>query len=225
MKITHISDTHGTYNFTIPTDSDIVIHSGDFLPDYKFRNKCRDLSVVDFQKQWIHSKAKKIKGSFKDKYFLFCSGNHDFVDGYEVEEILRNYDINAYCIDNQVLKIFDFKFYGFPYIPYIYGNWNYECSNDVLRNKTLEMVNRIKGQKIDVLVCHCPPYQILDSVIDMVENVGNLHLKNHFEYNLPIEDRPKWIMCGHIHCSNGIHTEWICNVSNAATTVHNIIIL
>lgn len=220
MLIQHISDTHGKL-LTINSNCDIVVHSGDFLPDMNSRFNNRDLTIENFQSQWLHSVSKKLKGALRNKPFLFCGGNHDFLHGNEIEKILKAYDIDAYCLNDKIIEINNVKFYGFPYIPYIFGNFNYEADAETLRNKTLNMCKDINNKYLDVLVCHAPPYRILDKAQDGV-NYGNPYLINHFENTLNAHDRPKWIMCGHIHSSNGINTEWICNVSNAATVSHNI---
>ena len=110
MIISHISDTHGK-DFPLTGKYDIVVHSGDLLPDNNSRFKNRELSTIDFQSQWLHNKARKIKGELKSKPFLFINGNHDFVDGVNIEKILRAYDIDAYCLNDKIVEIDNFKFY------------------------------------------------------------------------------------------------------------------
>src|SRR5690606_18255327 len=96
-------------------------------------------------------------GQLNNKPLFFISGNHDFIPHDKMETILRNHDIEAYSLDNKLIKYNDFKFYGFPYIPYICGDWNNELNTDQMRSKADQMVSDIKNQDIDILVTHSPP--------------------------------------------------------------------
>jgi Icc-related predicted phosphoesterase len=172
MKIQHISDTHGS----IPIlEGDIVIHSGDMYP-----NICNN---EEKQKNWFN-------GVKIDRPFFFCHGNHDY---YMPENVID--------ITNKQVEYKGISIYGFPYVPYIDGDWNYELSISEMKEAVREI------PKVDILVSHAPI--ILD------KGMGNNILLNHLFYN---DLMPKYFLCGHIHEGAGITEFKDTLISNAACT-------
>jgi hypothetical protein len=57
--------------------------------------------------------------------FLFVLGNHDFISPEHVETQLCANEIKAINLTNKLVNFEGDKFYGFPYVPYINGNFNY----------------------------------------------------------------------------------------------------
>lgn len=245
MKICHSSDLHGCQykipvlnsDFTtsdqkisifpkIKEDFDIFVMSGDFLPNKIWgpNKKKADLKIEKkYQEYWVETNAKGIKEMIKDKPFLFSSGNHDFINPCE---ILIKHGVNAIDLDNKVVDFMGYTFYGFPYIPAMDQNWNFERDSQEMRNEVINMIDRLKTAKkfdsLDILVAHCPLYGILDRVY--AENIGNTHMNTFLEYQLP--KLPKAYFCGHDHQCGGNYAYFSRGteadtmfISNAATKI------
>lgn len=219
MRLLHISDSHSKF-LEIKGNFDMVVHSGDFFPDNKLYKSTIEPDHI-FQIKWLNHNLKNLKKQINNKPYLFTLGNHDFVKAEIVENFLRNNGVDAYSLEDKIVKVNDFTFYGFPYIPYICGTFNYERDHDSMRKEVINLTKNIKGQQIDFLVAHAPLHGILDKTYDG-RHIGNNILLDYLTYKVDKSDLPKWYLCGHVHDSYGISTEHFINVSNAATT-HNII--
>jgi len=191
---------------------DIIVHSGDFLPTKGRRmgERIRPVAEIRVQERWLRKKKEEIRVWSRGKRILFCRGNHDFV---RPEAWLRE-EIDFVNITDKLHEEGGISFYGFPYIPYDDGEWVGELRDPLL----LEEVRKIP--KVNVLVAHCPPHGILD----MEEGVrwGNKPLLDEFEKVRP-QDRPRVILCGHVHDSCGV-TRWgpiyVINSATTARLVH-----
>jgi Icc-related predicted phosphoesterase len=192
LKILHTSDTHGSFPDMIG-DFDLIVHSGDLLVNQKPRMK---LGEALFQRDWIRENGDKFKQWIGNKPFLFCAGNHDYMDPCSE---LRDLGINAIDTTNKLVEVDGVKFYGFPYVPYI-GFWNWEAPNQMMRQKIREMVEIIEDNKIDVLIAHCPPYGILDKNTEGT-NIGNVAMTNAL---IDLNHLPKAYLCGHCHNKQNI---------------------
>lgn len=213
MRVAHISDTHGTFP-EIPEDVDLIVHSGDFLP-----NKTRGLRDIEpkYQRNWLGHKKEQLRAWIGKRKFVICKGNHDFFG--PLGQALRNFGIDAYDITNSWLELDGLTFYGFPYIPYIIGEWNYEAVYVDMVKKVQEFHREIVEKKgmPKILVAHSPLAGFFDT-IDFRE-VGNAALSRYFMYDVP--DRlPEWFMCGHIHYRGGIDVWNGMKISQAACRIH-----
>jgi Icc-related predicted phosphoesterase len=213
MKIIHISDCHGWLP-ELP-EGDIIISSGDFLP-----NKNRTIGYPDvepeFQRDWIRRHLDSLNEWLGGRPFLFCSGNHDFIDP-TIE--LKQHGIKAICLDNVLVEFRGLQFYGFPYVPPI-GFWNWEANDNEMAQHLDRIATILKtaNQKLDILVAHCPPGGILDEHVGL--NKGNNILTNYLYMNII---KPKYLLFGHIHSQGGkVETFNDIVVSNAATKVNII---
>lgn len=203
MRILHISDWHGNFHL-VPeiisrmNEYDIVIASGDMIPDARgglLFSENAQRNQID-QPRWCVGNKQYFDLFVGDKPFFYCNGNHDFVS-------VASY-LGAIDITNKLVSIDGFSMYGFPYINYINGTWNYECG----LNQMSERVKEIPD--CDILVCHAPFAGILDN------KLGNASLANLFAYGE--KPLPKVVLSGHIHESNGVVVEDGVIFSNAATT-------
>lgn len=232
MKILHFSDSNG-FRYrqesgevislfpTIKEEFDIVVCSGDFYPNLHWgSNRKKELvkQEIEYQNKWFISQLKPFKEFIQNKPFLWSSGNHDWA---EPVSILNQNGIEAYDLDNKVIEFAGLSWAGFPYIPLINNNWNFEKDSNEMRQEVQKFLDRLKAankfDSLDVLVCHCPPNGILDNDEGRGGHLGNSHMANALNYQFT--NRPKLYLCGHVHEQAGkieMLDEMI--VSNAATT-------
>lgn len=205
LRILHISDTHGL----LPEpqgDFDVVVHSGDFLPNYSAG--IRHLEVCT-QKNWLEDNAPRFSPHYWTKPFLVCPGNHDYID---VVPTLRGLGIDARSINECIDTIDGVTFLGFPWTPEFCG-WNWMCGREDMARRLKLVENFLNGT--DVLVTHGPSYGILDRNRDG-DRCGCPELRRVLQ---DTKHPPKLHLHGHIHESAGLLT--LPNgitVSNAACT-------
>lgn len=218
LKLKHCSDNHGFFKLD-NTPFDFVVNSGDFCPNSNTlrRGKWKEESI--YQLNWIKNNIDHLKAFLQGKDLLFIPGNHDFLDPNDMAELLNNNGITAINLENKITKYKDLTFYGFSYIPRISGAWNYEKTSAEMHSEVNKLSEILNENIIDILVCHSPPYGILDKMWNG-QSVGNLALINAINYK--INNLPKYILFGHIHEANGILVKDNVVYSNAATTNHII---
>ncbi len=209
FRITHISDTHGMIP-EIPPNSLAVIHSGDIMP-----NRSRGLVEEErrYQQNWLHHHRKQFRQKLGDRLFLFIRGNHDFLETTLMEQILQEAGINAHCLEDKISSHLGLSFYGFPYIPFIAGEWNFEK----MAPEMSDLVSAIP--EVDILVAHCPPFGLMADVQEG-KGGGNTILLNFLDYQCA--RLPRYLLCGHFHESRGIcfYGDSRMVISNAATVQH-----
>ncbi len=202
MRILHFSDNHGSVPFDASEAqvADVVVCSGDMMPNGKLRADPGWNRMM--QPEWITKNIRWFKALGRP--FLFCSGNHDFIDP---TPILRDAGVDAIDITNRLVTVGGYSFYGFPYIPYIQGEWNWEATKKEMPKKVREI-----PLPVDILVAHCP----LEGMLSDPKYASNEALANYLHYEW--ETWPKAILCGHSHGTAGVRKHRNCIVSNAATT-------
>lgn len=180
MKIVAISDTHNKHNQINLPEGDVLIISGDVTG----RGKLHEigsfftwLNVQDF------------------KYKILVAGNHDFC--FEEPKQLMLEDMqgvkNLTYLEDEWIDIEGIKIYGTPYQPW-FCDWafNLPVGSTALKKKW-EMI----PSNIDILVTHCPAYNILDRTVDGTLTGCKL-LKDEL-----IRIQPKYHIFGHIHEAYG----------------------
>lgn len=214
MIIAHVSDTHGKFP-PIPKSAEIVISSGDDLP-----NTTRGNEEVEpyFQRVWINANVENYKKWLDGRTFIRCAGNHDFCP--MLCPTLTDANIPAIDVTNNYYVFNELGIYGFPYIPYINGEWKFESTVSDMSRHVRRLKDILVKNKIDILVAHAPIANILDFAYG--DHIGNPQIKDLFEYMLEEKHLPKLYAHGHAHENYG--TELIGNmlISNAATTVNFI---
>jgi Icc-related predicted phosphoesterase len=218
-RIAHISDTHGHLN-QISQNADLIVHSGDLLPDapMKFDGRNRNEQSVEFQRNWLQENKDKIKDWIGEREFLYVAGNHDFLSAHEVANTLKSFGVNAIGLEDEAVVVQDVCFYGFPWVSTInsVAFWH-QCSDNEMKMKIDKAKTAFASQQIEVLICHSPLFGVLDGV----EQYGNSKLKHmidHLDWHL----KPNFILHGHIHEATGTALYKGAIVSNAATS-ENII--
>jgi Icc-related predicted phosphoesterase len=199
MKIVVISDTHTKHSkLTIP-ECDVLVHCGDFTYQGKY------WKVKSFY-SWLREQPAKHK--------VVIAGNHE-------ETFDRNHpkynpackailadcpDENIHYLENQALVIEGIRFYGTPWTPAFY-DWAFNGVTDAdlpfTRSGVVslsEMYNKIP-EDTQVLICHGPPYDILDRSERGDERTGSVEMRKLTSEKLI---QLRLYLCGHIHEARGM---------------------
>ena len=192
FKICCISDTHENHNSLImPKNIDILIYAGDFT-NWK---TSKENNVNSFL-TWFKKQQAKYK-------FLVC-GNHELyfnsLSKSKKDELLQDLQKNNISyMDNNFGFFTDLNInvYGFPQT--LKRNLFYMADAfEVSGIKMNEICNKTLDKKIDILVTHSPPYNILDKTYRN-KNIGSLTLLEDFVLRL----KPKIHIFGHNHDEPG----------------------
>lgn len=224
--IFHFSDSHGRVPSVEKSIAyDVVVCSGDLLPDRYPRKEERVRLNLPYcmpaspsrQEQWLRTSVPKFQALARGKPFLFVPGNHDF---YDPVPVLRDAGIEAYNLTDTIVEVCGLRFYGFPYVPWAGGAWNYELTPQGMSMKVAEVVVALEDGLFDVLVAHCPPYKMLDKAANG-QDCGNPFMLKAL-IDLPENKLPKAYLCGHVHRAAGDGQFRGMYVSNAATKMRLI---
>lgn len=214
MRIAHISDQHGVTWPTIPDKNiDLILITGDNLPNVPDETWLKTLHIdpikeAEYQAQFVKDNIEKYKNFIKDRPVMFLDGNHDF---FNPTELLIEHGINAQNLTNELIDFNGFQIYGFPYIPYMAGDWNYELNAEQMGDKVREL-DAMLIYGVDILAAHCPLPGLLSGPW------GNVVLGKYFIDELEKELYPKLYCCGHSHSEHGVAIYKSMLASNAATT-------
>jgi Icc-related predicted phosphoesterase len=221
MRLIHVSDTHGGFP-RLHGKYDCVVHTGDFFPDGPFFKNGTKAQIAVWQMKWLEDHIDDMKQQLQGHPYLFIEGNHDFVNPQMVEMFLNSEGIKAIDLIDKIVNHEGINFYGFPYVPAINGQFNYEREIPEMQQEMDKMIAAITSTYstyVDVWVCHAPPHQTLDlSHGNMI--LGSSVIATALDYQIPEEKMPTHYLCGHIHDSHGITMRKDVLVSNAATTYH-----
>lgn len=223
MTILHVSDLHG-YFPNLPSGSDVIVSSGDFYKHHQRKPNYgpeRRKEEIEFQKDWLKYKLKDFKKWLDGRPFLWCSGNHDF---FNPCELLNANGIEAIDLDEKAVEYKGLVWYGFPWVRYITGEWNWEAEPKKWKEETQNIISNLKNNncldKLDILVAHSPPMGIVDA-IKYEGRVGNPNMLPIIDYAL---QKPLQLyLTGHIHEANGWSRRGDTLYSNAATSYRVII--
>lgn len=220
MRLCHVSDTHGKFP-RLYGRYDAVIHTGDLFPNSHAVMVGDRQAEASFQLKWLRDSLEEFKGWLQGHPFLYVPGNHDFLPSSCMEFELRSIGLEAFDLTDKSLTFKGVNFYGFPYVPYISGMWNYERHMPEMSKEVDKMVEVINNNYIDVLACHAPPYKQLDLTMGN-EIVGCQTMSTALDYKISKDMMPSYFLCGHIHEANGMTVRNGMMISNAATTRHII---
>jgi Icc-related predicted phosphoesterase len=212
LRLCHISDTHGHLN-PLQGFFDVIVHSGDFLPDPPGNPSFKD-EIGLWQLDWVKDNIDSLKKWIGNYPFLFTLGNHDHVDPYDLEKLLRKNNIDANCLHDNIFKINDIGFYGFPFVPYINGSFAYERFEPYMQDEVNVLVEQVNAGKVNVLVCHAPPLNILDLSYSK-HHLGSAIIASGLA-KIKAKKLPSYYLCGHIHYSRGVMFKHNICFSNAA---------
>lgn len=187
MKLVLISDTHQRHKRICMPKGDVLVHAGDFCSHGRYEE------VHGFGK-WLQT--------LDYRHILFIAGNHDRSFEFNLKkslELIPKKTITGgkihYLQDSEIV-IQGVKFYGSPWQPKFY-NWAFNLKRDGSSIK--RKWDRIPDDT-DVLITHCPPYEILDKAAFNNENIGCKHL-----FNRVMKVKPTLHVFGHCHAGYGMN--------------------
>jgi len=196
MKIVVISDTHNRHEeITIP-QCDVLVHAGDFS-----MTGTRG-EVYDFI-EWLEKQPATHK--------LVVAGNHEmtFDDTHprfdlSIKRMLTQRDSSIVYLENAAHTIHGIKFYGTPWTPWFY-DWAFNGVTDenmpFYRGVSLSQTFSDIPEDTNVLICHGPPYNILDLSLLGDERTGSVEMRKLTSNKLT---QLKLYLCGHIHEGRGV---------------------
>lgn len=199
IKMVCFSDTHtlhgrGSFGQYQPfIGADYAIFAGDMCNSGHYKSE-----ILNFI-EWFKNMPVTNK--------ICIAGNHDrlmeVMSHDEIEEIFKDTGI-IYLNDSSVV-INDIKFHGSPITPYFF-NWAFNRHSHEI-DKHWQLI----PDDTDILITHGPAYGYLDLVnnrYDQNKRTGCPELLKHIE-----RIKPKYHICGHIHCGYGTakneHTTFI----------------
>ena len=192
LTICCMSDTHENHDrLYMPKKMDLLIYAGDFT-NWKTSNENSVNNFLDwFKKQ-------------NSKYKILVCGNHElYFSSLKkakkealIEDLKKN---NIALLDNNFADFLglNINIYGFPQT--LKRNLFYMADAfEVPGKKMNEICNKSFDKKIDILVTHCPPFNIMDRTYKK-ENIGSLTLLE----DLILRVKPKIHIFGHNHDQSG----------------------
>ena len=78
MRVVHTSDNHGAFSPIKGRSIDVIIHSGDLLPDPDPSHGHKKDIIEYWQRKWVWDHIEQFKTWIGALPFLFTLGNHDF---------------------------------------------------------------------------------------------------------------------------------------------------
>lgn len=197
MKIVCLSDCHSMLDFSLP-EADLLLIAGDLCPAYH-----DPYLSIDLQKDWLNNEFKKWLNKQPIKYCISIFGNHDWIGEAAPNEIPiwipKNHKDIEMVPNTKIEYIEDYltfynglKIYGTPVVP-SYNKWAFNKEEGSLQKYWDNIpVN------LDILLCHCPPYGIMDKNEKGI-NIGSESLLKRI-----YEIKPKCMIFGHNHADYGI---------------------
>ncbi|MCY4232194.1 MAG: metallophosphoesterase [Bacteroidetes bacterium] len=212
VTITAISDTHA--QVALPDllkgyESDILVHCGDFTAGQT--NRMNRSSIYDSHRQSWQTfllELKSIRHQFGS--IIVVPGNHDQICEYMSDQCKSEMaNIGANLLINSGVNVLlgepvkndktrSLSFWGVPHTPPFYS-WFFQGYDMAMHANNIAAAT-------NVLICHGPPYSILDTVGPVpshtLQTSDHLGCRELFErcQNLP---NLKAVFFGHIHSSHG----------------------
>lgn len=193
VKICVISDTHTKHKkLTIP-EVDVLIHCGDFTWDGNYAE------VKDFVR-WFKKQPVEYRILICGNHELLCDNTSDRFQP-RVKRLLDDKEI--IYLENSSVKIKGFKFYGVPWTPF-FCDWAFNGIRDCdVQNGKAGVILSDQYKKIpgdtDIIICHGPPYDILDQNTHG-ERCGSVEMRKVIDRMSNL----KLFMFGHLHEARGV---------------------
>ena len=184
MRIVCLSDTHGRHKKLKVPDGDVLIHAGDITPS-------GEIEMLGSFNKWV--------GKLPHEHKIVIAGNHDWCFAKEHRLIAREMISNATYLEDSEIIIDDIKFYGSPWQPE-FCHWAFNLP----RGEKLREIWDYIPDDTNVLITHCPPFGILDLIINprSNENGEMVGCEDLAKRTMTLKDLKLHIF-GHIHCAYG----------------------
>jgi hypothetical protein len=157
IKITHISDTHGSHSELNFTGGDILIHSGDI---FDIKDELTEDEIISWFKSLPYT------------YKILVPGNHD-----QKTQNIKS-DDNFFILNNEIIKILNLKIYGLSVsLTETKSRKTYHTFTET------QIEEMLINEPIDIFVTHGPPKGILD--IKHNQSIGSIKLKEYVEIKKP----------------------------------------
>lgn len=186
MKIGMISDTHGNLNFKVDS-CDLLLIAGDLCPAYH-----DEISSIELQSKWLHINFIPWFNAQPVKEGISILGNHDWIGANAQYRIPKMPDNFHFLTDNSI-ELLGLKIYGTPW-QLSFNNWAFN-----LPEERLKLYWDNIPEDTDILLCHSPPYGILDATEEDNVNIGSKTLLDRI-----MKIKPKIVVFGHNHNQNGV---------------------
>ena len=254
MKVMIIGDIHGDLKKIekIPIKGvDLILLTGDIGKSDLLRNLA--FKHIKKEKSWkFYENPKKIKEAYREVYDSYVNvlnflskyaptylifGNVEWEDS-EVPKEIKMFSLKkalkdmkkVHLINNKVICFKDKKIVGVKY--FVEDNW---VKTFIPKNerrfkkakketeKTKKFLNKIG--KTDILLCHQPPYKILDKVTAKFapKQWQGKHAGSKVILDYIKRKQPRYVFCGHIHEGEGTKKIGKTEVYNLGTTRYKII--
>lgn len=195
MRVVFLSDTHTRHKSLTSKlpEGDCIVFGGDFMSSGWYESEVHDFI------EWL-------KG-LNYKYKIVVAGNHDrFCEAfpsYQIKDMFEKYyDDGVRYVQDEEIEIEGLKIFGTPYQPF-FCNWAFNIKDS---DELSEIYDKIP-EGLDILITHCPPYDILDKShkpnfhnMTGESPLGSKELKNRLE---SMEKPPRYHIFGHIHGDGG----------------------
>ncbi len=178
MQIVITSDTHELHRELEIPRGDLLVHCGDWT---MFSKSLR--AIEDFN-DWV--------GDLPHRHKLLVPGNHEFY--LEADPRRRDLTDNATVLIDEAIEIDGLMIYASPMTPLYGGAFGRSSPADCKRNWAKV------PDDINVLICHGPPYGILDRSPGQQEHQGDPELLARCK-ELP---DLRLVCFGHVHGGYGM---------------------
>jgi predicted phosphohydrolase len=187
---------HGNLKFDVP-ECDLLLIAGDLCPaEYD------PFTSSYMQKDWLEKKFNPWLSEQPIKQSVMIAGNHDWI--WETHPHLVPWMHFSCCYvedDYAITTSLDppLKIYGTPVQP-PFCDWAFNRGEEQIQ-KYWDNI----PEGLDILLCHCPPYGILDATHHpkyTSEHIGSKSLLKRIK-----EVKPKLVVFGHNHGEHGVVEE------------------
>ena len=194
MKITFISDTHTRQRNLTLEGGDILIFAGDAMSTGYYPQELTEF--ID----WFKAQPYKYKVAIAGNHDRYCES----FPQYQVRDMFeRYYDDGVRYVCDEEITVEGLRIYGTPYQPF-FCDWAFNVPDS---DRLSTIYNNIP-EGLDILITHCPPYDILDKShlprprfgTNGEEPLGSKELLNRLDM---MEQPPKINVFGHIHGDGG----------------------
>jgi Icc-related predicted phosphoesterase len=196
-----VSDTHGMLQDFVVRNGlptvDVIVIAGDYCPNRRGGGEVED---ARFQLDWLKSSFVPFLKTLSVSKIVISAGNHDWCHYIEetksaaellVQQAATYLEDTSCTIDGNV-------FHGSAWTPWFW-DWafNFDRMDPTLGYQQAKKIWGMIPDKVDVLITHGPPFNILDECPDG-RRVGCPILRDRI-----LQVRPKIHFFGHIHHSYG----------------------